>query len=296
VVSKPQQPLLPPSAPVLPVWEPIAHRTRSRASAPLALFASGGWFHECVQFPILTAKSLHTPPVAMGFAGLCAMHHMMTVETTHFAALYSALSHKDNPVTLSVLDPTTGNMLEHCQLQREDPWYKTTWDTLYANELGRLCQRIGSGKPPHSKHVAGTNMFFRINYHDIPLHKRKETCHIMVVYKVYTDKDNHTTHKSPFVAIASVTLAMWVLTQRPLNCSSSFSTVYSLKKVHALAPLTLRTSTLTHPCPSLNMFTSKSQTSQMSSSTNTHSQVWTVMDGFTSKFAKGAMACPKQAS
>jgi hypothetical protein len=48
VVSKPQQPLLPPSAPVLPVRKPIAHPTRSRAPAPLALFASGGRFHECV--------------------------------------------------------------------------------------------------------------------------------------------------------------------------------------------------------------------------------------------------------
>jgi hypothetical protein len=49
VASKPQQPLLPPSAPVLPVREPIAHRTRSWAPAPLALFASGGQFCECLQ-------------------------------------------------------------------------------------------------------------------------------------------------------------------------------------------------------------------------------------------------------
>jgi hypothetical protein len=50
----------------------------------------------------------------MGFAGLCAMHHMMTAETTNFAALSSALLHEDNLLALSVLDPTTGNMLEHC--------------------------------------------------------------------------------------------------------------------------------------------------------------------------------------
>jgi hypothetical protein len=52
----------------------------------------------------------------MGFAELCAMHHMTTAETTNFAALSSALLHNDNPLALSVLDPTTGNMLEHCQL------------------------------------------------------------------------------------------------------------------------------------------------------------------------------------
>jgi hypothetical protein len=147
VVSKPQQPLLHPAAPVLPVRVPIAHCTRSRVPAPLALFASGGQFHECVQYCIPTAKSSCSPLVAMGFADLCAMYHMMTAETTNFAALCLALFHKDNLLALSVLDPTTGSMLEHCQL-RSDPWYKTTWDTLYANELGRLCQGIGSGKAP----------------------------------------------------------------------------------------------------------------------------------------------------
>jgi hypothetical protein len=121
VVSKPQQPLLPPAAPVLPVWEPIAHRTRSHAPAPLALFASGRQYHECVQYRFPTVKSSHSPAVAMGFAGLCTMHHMASAETTNFAALCSALLHKDNLLALSVLAPTAGNMLEHCQLQR-NPW------------------------------------------------------------------------------------------------------------------------------------------------------------------------------
>jgi hypothetical protein len=125
----------------------------------------------------------------MGFAGLCTMHHMTTAETANFVALCSALSHKDNPLALSVLDPTTGNMLEHCQLQR-NPQYKTTWDTLYPNELGRLCQGIGSGEAPHSKCVAGTDTFFCINYHNIQLHKRKETCHTMVVSEVHPDKED----------------------------------------------------------------------------------------------------------
>jgi hypothetical protein len=125
----------------------------------------------------------------MGFAGLCAMHHMMTAETTHFTALCSALLHQDNPLALSVLDPTTGNMLEHHQLQC-DPRNKTTWNTLYANELGCLCQGIDSGKSPNSKRVAGTTTFFCINYHDIPLHKRMEICHTMVVCEVPSDKDN----------------------------------------------------------------------------------------------------------
>ncbi len=135
------------------------------------------------------AKLLHASLVTMGFAGLCAIHHMMTAETSNFAALCSALLHKDNPLALSVLNSTTGNMLEHCQLQR-DPWYKMTWDTLYSNELDRLCQGISSREAPNSKCVAGTNTFFYINYNNIQLHKRKEICHTMVFCEVRPEKDD----------------------------------------------------------------------------------------------------------
>jgi hypothetical protein len=81
--------------------------------ATLALFASGGWFYECVQYRISTAKSLCASPVAMGFAGLCTIHHMTTAKTSNFATLCSALSHEDNLLALSVFNPITGNMLEH---------------------------------------------------------------------------------------------------------------------------------------------------------------------------------------
>jgi hypothetical protein len=59
---------------------------------------------------------------------------------TGFAGLCQALSRLDVPALLSVLDPSTGEFLEH----RQDPRYKATWDRSYANELGRLCQGIGS--------------------------------------------------------------------------------------------------------------------------------------------------------
>ncbi len=80
------------------------------------------------------------------------------------------------------------------------------------------------------------------------------------------------------------------------NFSSSSLTVYSFEKVSFLAQSTLRTSTLTLPCPSLNTFASKSWASPTSSSTNTSLQVWTKMDEFTLKSARVTTACPKQAS
>ena len=174
---------------MLPAREPVAHRTQARAPAPkpLALFTSGRPLHECFTYQMPTAKTTRSKGEPIGFAGLCSS--MPATEVPRFAGLCQALSLLDMPEALSVLDPSTGEFLEHRQLRR-DPRYKTTWDTSYANELGRLCQGIGSGTTPNSKRVAGTNTFFIIDYHDIPLHKRKEICHTMVVCDVRPEKDD----------------------------------------------------------------------------------------------------------
>jgi hypothetical protein len=99
---------------------------------------------------------------------------MHPTEIDGFAYLCQALMQMSGLQALSVLDPSTGEFLKHCQLHR-DPRYKATWDTSYANELGRLCQGIGTGPSPNTKQVAGTNTFFLIDYHDIPCHKRKDS-------------------------------------------------------------------------------------------------------------------------
>jgi hypothetical protein len=64
------------------------------------------------------------------------------------------------------------------------------WDMLYANELGHLCQSIGTGTTPNTKQVAKTKTFFLIDYNDIPVHKREEICHTLVVRKVRPEKDD----------------------------------------------------------------------------------------------------------
>jgi hypothetical protein len=134
----------------LPAREPVAHRTRSRAPAPapLALFTAGRPLHECVTYQMPTAKAMRAPVKPIGFAGLCRA--MPATEVSGFAGLCQALSLLEMPEALSVLDSSTGEFLEHRQLRR-DPRYKATWDTSYANELGRLCQGIGSGTTPNSK-------------------------------------------------------------------------------------------------------------------------------------------------
>jgi len=107
-----------------------------------------------------TAKAVRAPVEPIGFAGLCRA--MPATEISGFVGLCQALSLLDMPEALLVLDSSTGEFLEHCQLRR-DPHYKATWDTSYANELGRLCQGIGSGTTPKSKRVAGTNTLFLID-------------------------------------------------------------------------------------------------------------------------------------
>jgi hypothetical protein len=82
----------------------------------------------------------------LAFAGICEVFDMKPAEVEGFTYLCKALTLEDGPESsaLSVLDPATGEFLEHRQL-RQDRCYKATWDTLYANELGRLCQGIGLG-------------------------------------------------------------------------------------------------------------------------------------------------------
>ncbi len=125
----------------------------------------------------------------LGFAGLCQSLAMTPKEISGFAYLCEALNGVDSPNACSVLDASTSEFLELFQLRR-DPRYKVTWDKSYANELGRLCQGIGTGTKPGTKRVDGTNTFFMIKYDDIPMHKRKEICHTLVVCEVRPEKDD----------------------------------------------------------------------------------------------------------
>ena len=103
---------------------------------------------------------------------------MKPAEVEGFAFLCEALTLEDRPglSALLVFDPATGKFLKHRQLCL-DPWYRATWDTLYVNELSRLCQGIGAGSTPSSQHVIGTNTFFLIDFQDIPLDKEKSLPH-----------------------------------------------------------------------------------------------------------------------
>jgi hypothetical protein len=75
--------------------------------------------------------------------------HTRSRDTENYYALPTKSEHnkddrdKSSPIAAPVLDTAMGAMLEHRQL-RCHPTYKKVWDKSYANELGSLCQGIGT--------------------------------------------------------------------------------------------------------------------------------------------------------
>ncbi len=79
--------ICPPFAPpaILPVCEPISHRTHSHAQAPLALSTSGRPYHKQVKYHILTAKATWPVDEPLAFASLCKAFDMKPAEVEGFA-------------------------------------------------------------------------------------------------------------------------------------------------------------------------------------------------------------------
>ena len=91
---------------------------------------------------------------------------------------------------MPVLDKETGKTLEYTQL-RKHPKYQQVWKQSYSNELGRLCQGIGSGtKGPRKQRTQGTDTFNIIDYVDIPVDRRSEITYTKVVCEVREQKED----------------------------------------------------------------------------------------------------------
>ena len=95
-----------------------------------------------------------------------------------------------NATACPVLEAATGNLLEHRQLRRH-PEYKATWDTSYSNELGRLCQGVGTDpSDPTKQRVKGTDTFQPIHYQNIPPERRQDITYTRVVCEVRPQKED----------------------------------------------------------------------------------------------------------
>jgi hypothetical protein len=85
-----------------------------------------------------------------------------------------------------------GNFLEWRQLCNH-PTLSVTWNTSYANKLGRLWQGIGAG-PNEGKCVKRTNTLFPILYDKIPSDRHREITYSKVVCKVRPEKGDDANH------------------------------------------------------------------------------------------------------
>jgi hypothetical protein len=115
----------------------------------------------------------------------------------------------------SVLDHDTGLSLEYKQLHTH-PKLGPIWSKSYANELGRLCQGVGTNNSGTNKCIQGTDRFYIIDHKDIPTNRCKEITYSKVVYKVRPEKLTQTAPASPLAVIASAILAM-LAPRRPLS-------------------------------------------------------------------------------
>ena len=135
--------------------ESVIHRTRSRVSA------------------ISTALGTFPPKFIEQWAASKVLH-----------------DNQWEPLALSVLDTEIGQTLEHCALCSH-PRLATTWNNLYSNNLGRLCQIIGTDSTdPTQKRVKGINIFHVILYDDIPPDRRKGIAVSKVVCKFPPNKSD----------------------------------------------------------------------------------------------------------
>jgi hypothetical protein len=90
---------------------------------------------------------------------------------------------------MPVLDEASGKTLEYRQLRRH-PDYKDIWSISYSNELGRLCQGIGTSSDGKGKRIEGTDTFHVVAFEDIPPDRRKEITYTKVVCEVKPHKSD----------------------------------------------------------------------------------------------------------
>ena len=90
---------------------------------------------------------------------------------------------------LSILDPFTGQYLEHLQIRRH-PNLRTIWDSSHSNEMVRLCQGAVKGPTNSGKRIKDTDTFCIIRFADIPRDQRKGITFTKVVCKFFPKKED----------------------------------------------------------------------------------------------------------
>ena len=86
-------------------------------------------------------------------------------------------------VAYLVLDHDTGKQLNYGQL-RKHPKFQETWNKYFSNEMGRLCQGVGTGKNGLGKGLEGMDTFYVIKSEYIPKDRINKICYTSLVCEV----------------------------------------------------------------------------------------------------------------
>ena len=81
---------------------------------------------------------------------------------------------------MRVLDKATCASFEYLHLRRQ-PNYRDLCNKSYSNELGRICQGVGTDDTGINEHVPGTDASFVIRLKYIPAERIKDINYIKVV-------------------------------------------------------------------------------------------------------------------
>ena len=141
--------------------EPISRRTRSRKTTKTLKIL------QKTSEPIL--QRTRSKPFEKKYTTPSHSRELATHLLTHMAK--------------SVLEHETGKKLNYGQL-RKHPRLQDTWKTSFSNEMGRLCQGVGTGTNGKGKIIEGKNTFFAIKFENIPKDRLNEICYISVVCEV----------------------------------------------------------------------------------------------------------------
>ena len=91
---------------------------------------------------------------------------------------------------MPAMDTVTRKTLEYLRL-RCHPKYQHTWNELYANKLGCLCQGIGKlSKGIKNQRVEGTETFQIIRYDNMPPNRRNKITYTKVVCEYMAQKED----------------------------------------------------------------------------------------------------------
>ena len=128
-------------------------------------------------------------------------------------------------VANSVLEQETEKQLNYGKL-RKHPRFQETWNRLFSNKMGRVCQGVGTGTNGIGEIVEVTNTFFIIKFEDIQKIGSTKSATLQWFLKCDQARSIQTEQESQYVIQMSATQEMSAQIQPHLNSSNVLSTVY----------------------------------------------------------------------